>query len=484
MLLNILVNPTAPGDGIRHLTIARLLFEGQSFQGWGDFLYSGYFSTRTVDPWFLTHVLLTPLGAFDIALSQELLILILASAVGISFLISLNVLRVQSKTQSVLVALLLLGNVQFILRLLLGRPLFLMVALSMIVLLAIIHRRLVILLPMMIVTTLLSHLFVFPLFICCLGFVWLYSLGERSKAVRVFIYCVLGVLLGLILHPQTTNYIHYVLTIFLKVPFQEQLHIGTEMQPGIGNMAPIIALWGIIALFVKVTLESGTAWKTFHERGITLSIGITALMTVGMLSWIRMLDFLWPLLLVLIAQLISLRPQVAEETARLIIPNRIVNKKIGLCVLLLFLTVHTAKAYNIYIQNDVDRAPVHFSEPLKNIPRAARVLNVDWDLFPSLFSVRPDLLYARGMDPSYDYLVDPYLNQLYAVIRTSSPKSIQWDVWIEELQSNVPSDYLALWADKHADVIAELDEIDGIELIGRSKKLVVYKILLSPKREN
>jgi hypothetical protein len=484
LILSNIANPTSLGDSIRHLTLASLLRSGQSFQGWGDILYSGYFNTHNVDPWYLTHILLTPLGALDIVTAQKLFILLLVSVVGIGFLTTVNIWRLTPVTQSVLVCLLLFGHIQFSLRLLVGRPLFFMVTLTMFALLFVLQRHALPLIFLMIVATLLSHLFVFPLLVCLVGFLWLFSLSEKYKATLVLLCSIAGVCIGLFLHPQTSNYIHYIVTIFLKVPFLVQLNTSTEMHSGIGRMAPVFALFGAMILFAYSLRHSQRiSWKDMHKHGLSLTAVIVTVMIGGMFVWVRMLDFLWPLLLVLLAQILSLHPRVVSETMQSILPQWALHKRLAIGVLVLFLTVHTGKIYYSFTSSDAGRALAHFAEPMKVIPDSARVLNIDWDLFPVLFSARPDLFYARGMDPSYDYLVDPESIGLFSTIRTSSPENIDWDAWLEEMMLHLPSDYLALWTENRSETIEVLDNVQKLEQVGMSQRIVVYKILVSPRHQ-
>ena len=145
--------------------------------------------------------------------------------------------------------------------------------------------------------------------------------------------------------------------------------------------------------------------------------------------------------------------------------------------MLLILTVNTTKVFHTFGEGNADRALTHFSEPMENIPSESRVLNIDWDLFPALFSVRPDLLYARGMDPSYDYLEDPDSIPLFEAVRAPHEYT-DWDTWLTEINQRMPSDYLTLWREGRRGVIETLNQHQALEYIGMSDHIIVYKILL------
>jgi len=484
LILSPLQNPTSLGDGIRHLALAQILHQGKQFGGWGDFVTSGYFSLHSSDPWYLTHLLITPLGALDTVLAQKIFILILGFAVGASFLLILSSLKIPSRMQSVCVLVLFLGNVQWMLRLLLGRPVFMMVSLLLLLLLSFLQRKTWPLLPLMTIATLLSHLFVFPLFLCLLGSLWFVLQREYRKASCSMVYAALGVSVAFLLIPQNLNYVHYIAEVFLKVPFNVQLFTGTEMQSGIHRMAPIVVLLGACTLFLRILRMQGrTTKEEMMARGIVLTGTLVGFMTVGMLVWVRMLDFLWPLLLVLLAQILSLCPSLPTELARYLLPKRVLKKRLAWAVLLLIIFVNIAKTEFTFLSTDADRNLGQFADAFKEVPPQSRVLNLDWDLFPALFTVRPDLLYTRGMDPSYDYLVSPHSIDLYSVIRTQTPDAVDWDNWLRELTQYVPSDVLVLWSANRSAVLNHLRTIPNLTLLRRNERIAVFKIATSLTHE-
>lgn len=477
-LLLRLENPTSLGDGIRHLTLVRLLARGEiaEFHGWGDVLFTGYFSTRNVDPWYLTHTVLLPLGFLPLIPAQNSLILGMSALLAGAFLFAIRACKLSPLANGVLVLLLLLGNMQFSMRLMLGRPLFLMAALTLLCLACILERRAFAVGALLCVATLLSHLFFFPLAVALCGVLWLWSSGEKRMAAVLLACAAAGTGAGLLLHPDSAQYFHYFTRVFLRIPLLTGLPVGTEMQSGFDRMGMPIAAYGLAALFILVAKNRHSLpWSEMHQRGLTLTGGICIAMLLGMAAWVRMLDFLWPLLLVFVAQALSLSPALARETVSAILPRKAIAMHAPAVAMLMILTVHTVKLHVSFVETDHERSLAEFAGPLSGMAPGSRVLNLDWDLFPSLFSVRPDLLYARGMDPSYDYIADPASTILFLPEMSELETQEQRGAWLQTLEERFQPDYLAVWADKNTGMLQKLLATDDLVLVSKSERLAVFK---------
>jgi hypothetical protein len=402
--------PLSLGDGIRHITFASQLFEHgvQHIGGWGDVLFSGYFSVRNIDPWFLTHVLLIPLTVMEVVPAQYLFALLQIALLCSVTVMIFRSLKLSPQVQSALLGVLLFGNIQFTLRLLLGRPLLITVALCILVLAAVLKRKAITVGILLALATLLSHMFPFPVFIAVCGCVWLVSISENKAALQLAMYSVIGVAIGIALHPQSLSYVHYMLTVFLREPFLTPIHNATEMQSGLTRMGAMAAVTGLAVLLAHYARMVGdVSWREMHDKGVSLTAGIVLFMLLCMLLWTRMMDFLWPLQIVLLGQILSLRPYLMRDIATALLPSFALKRGTIVLLTLLILGVHTAKLHHSFRTTDAKRLLTHFSTPLQNIPAGSRILNTDWDIFPALFTVRPDLLFTRGMSPSYDYVLSP-----------------------------------------------------------------------------
>ncbi|PIQ76227.1 hypothetical protein COU78_04675 [Candidatus Peregrinibacteria bacterium CG10_big_fil_rev_8_21_14_0_10_49_24] len=471
--------PTSLGDGIRHHTLASLLTKNgvRSFGGWGDILYGGYFRLHNSDPWFLTHVILMPLGGFESIVAQRIFIVLSISLLSLALLYAMSNLHLSPTTKSVLLVLLLLGHVQFSMRLLIGRPLILMVALSIVVWSTALQKKAVASGVLLAIATLLSHLFLFPFFIVVCAGVWLWTLHDKRSAIEMLVAGATGVAAGFALHPQSMEYMHFFFTVFLRIPFMQNLPLGTELQSGIGRMAAPIALAGAAILLAYYASHAcGITKKQLHEKGISLTAFIACVFLLGMCMWVRMLDFLWPVLIVLLAQLLSLQTDMAAKAAKDLLPSFAVRNHVPLLILLLVVGVNMGKMHYSFRSTDLERMLTHYSAPLESIPSGAAVLNIDWDLFPALFTVRPDLRFARGMDPSLDFVANPKVTGLLLAVRSSQPEKIDWESWERDLAALYPSDYLVIRIPEHVRVLPYLQSLTSLTEVSSGEQIAVFRM--------
>lgn len=477
--------PLSLGDGIRHITFASQFVEhgARHIGGWGDVLFSGYFTAYNIDPWFLTHILLIPLTGMEIVPAQYLFALLQIALLCAATVLVFRSLKLSPQVQSVLLGILLFGNMQFTLRLLLGRPLLITVALCVLVLAAVLKRKIQVVGILIALATLLSHMFPFPVFIAVCGCMWLVSITENKTALQLAVYSVIGVAIGVALHPQSLSYIHYMCTVFLREPFLTPIHNATEMQSGYARMGAMAAVTGLAVLLAHYARTVGNvSWSEMHRKGVSLTAGIVLLMLLCMLLWTRMMDFLWPLQIVLLGQLLSLRPHLMRDMATALLPSFALKKRTIVLLTLLVLGVHTAKLHHSFRTTDAKRLLTHFSIPLQDIPEGARILNTDWDIFPALFTVRPDLLFARGMSPSYDYVLDPTSIALFQTVHSHTPGNAEWKSSMKKLLTTYPAEYLVIWTPKNTATTEALLSLSSLEEYGRSSEILVFTI--SPSAED
>lgn len=477
--------PTSLGDGIRHHTLASRLSQNgvSSFAGWGDILYQGYFSLHNSDPWFLTHILLMPLSVTDIMTAQRIFILMSIVLVSLAMLYAMRPLNLSATTQAVFLALLLFGHVQFSMRLLLGRPLILMVAMSIVIWSTVLQKKAVTAGVLLCIATLLSHLFIFPFFIVLCASIWLWTLREKHDAICMATAGVAGIALGFVLHPQSMEYMHFFFTVFLRIPFLQNLPLGTELKSGVGRMATPFALSGsaILLTYYAVRMCNITK-KELQAGGVTLTAFIALVFLFGLCLWVRMLDFLWPILLLLLAQILSLTPNLAVKTAQALLPSFALRHHMPLLILLSILSVHTGKMHHSFRSTDSERLLSHFSVPLQNISADSKILNIDWDLFPALFTVRPDLRYARGMDPSLDFVADPSFMNVLMQIRNSHPENVNWESWAAALEQKYPSDFLVIRIPVHKNVLPYIRAVSRFTEVETSEEIAVFKMSSSSEQ--
>ena len=186
VLLLALKNVISLDDGIRHFAMAKFMAEHglAANTGWNVFLYHGAMADLPVDPWFLYDVLLIPLTRLSPAVALKIISLIEILLISGIFLLLLRRLRTPKSAEPWYVLALFFGDFHFTHRLLLGRPFPLFTALTLAAILLIWQKKWIVLALLLLLSALLSHLFLFPLAVSLVGVVWLLLFQERRDAAR------------------------------------------------------------------------------------------------------------------------------------------------------------------------------------------------------------------------------------------------------------------------------------------------------------
>lgn len=473
VILCTLHNPVAIDESLRHIAMAKLMATNgiRNAGGWGQFFYHGYFTIHDSDPWFLYHTLLVPLTPLPTPLLQKIIILVTALFLGSVYIWICKWLQLQSRTTAVLVAILMLGNMQFLLRLFLARPGMLLAAISILCYALMTQKRWELLFVTLVVTTLLSHLFVFPLLVALAGVLWRWTTFQDGEGFFVLLVALLAVGLGIWLHPQSTEYWHYLCTVFTKLPFLLQLDVGTEMMTGFGREATLLAMVGVIAFgFLAGLVNHNISLQQYHRKGTTLLLTIVGAMLLGFFVWVRIIDFLWPFCLVLLASLISIQPYLISKTLPELLPKSVRHTHVYLVIFMLILGTHTGKLFYTHWQEDADKSLQGVYTALYSLQPGANVLNVDWDLFPALVLMRPDLHYARGMDPGFNYLVDNRVGALFRYIDTNSP-----DIWFRQAKEVFAgTDAIVLRSNRHPKLLEFFRSTEGLDSVYPQTEIATF----------
>ena len=442
LILAPLQHPVAIDESLRHLAYAKLATMG----GWGDFLYHGYFAHASSDPWFLFHILLRPIADLSPLLSQQIIVVASIIALSLTFLWYCRSLRLSSKVSTVLLVILLLGNMQFLLRGFLARPALLQSILTVAVLTCVLHKRYNILSILIIISTLLSHLFVVPLLLCCCFSVWYWSLKDKETSINILLVAVSAITVGILFHPHTINYTQYIFTVFTKLPFLMELDIGTEMMSGSGRDGSLLALIAFsVFMFLIVRKKEGIPFETMHRKGITVLLFIVVVMLCAFYKWVRMIDFLWPLAVCLTGVIISLDPHLPKKAASELLPKAVQRTSVYISIFALILFVHVSKLAHETWSHNTTHSQQHVVKAMQQLPTGTRVFNIDWDLFPMLMHARPDLIYARGMDPGLNHVVDNRSGNLFQHIHAAEPSE-----WFDRaLDIYHGSEAVVLWTERH-----------------------------------
>ena len=482
LLLWSLENVVSFDDGLRHFAMAKYMAEHgiSANTGWNVFLYHGVMSSLAVDPWFFYEVLLMPLTGLEPDDALKLVSIIEMILIGAAFFVLLRTLRVPSRLEPWYMLALFFGDFHFVHRILLGRPFPFFTALVLLVIICLFQRRWVLLGALLFAATLLSHLFIFPLAVSIFGVVWLMAIQERKSAVRASVAIIAGIGIALAVHPQSMAYLTYLATVLPVIPFQRHLSLGSELGYGFfGDSRSAIVLLGVTTLLLALYFsERKKIGRTETERRIFFLVGLFLCLIPAYLLWLRVVDLLWPVALLAVAALQGADPLLGKKARLKLLPD-FVRPWFAPVILATYFFITTGLLTHFLITQDATRTLDNFST-LQLIPTESNVLNTDWDLFPVYITVRPDLHFATGMDPTFTYLTDPEASELLHMLRNDAaafdPPLLRADRWIQELRERIPADYLVLRRDRHQHFIEELLTVPELSVISGSGAIAIFEI--------
>lgn len=522
LLIVTLTHSLALDDSLRHLAMARLLHAQGIAQapGWDAFFHAGIMQQLHVDPWFLFHLLLTPLAALPIYHALDWMTFGCSAAVILSFWWLLRSQKISPQLAAGLILLLVLGEVSFTNRLLLARPFLLITAITLVLLRCILEKRVLLIGICLLLAVLLSQLFIFPLFIVGCGVVWLCTQQEWKRGGCIAIAAALGVLLGWLVHPHSADYLTYFITVFFKITGRDTASLGQEMHSGFGRFLPFVEVFlaGSLLSLLHAYKSKKISVQDMQKTGITLVLVLIAVFFFLFIKWRRSLDFLWPLSLLLFAQIHALHPTALIDAlkqfsktskqrkltllallasfALLAFFPRLLDFLWPILTLLLFAIFHSLDHRPIRLITsglcclvfaqlmlwtypfDAARSLVPFAGMLR-IPTAGRVVNMDWQSFPMLVSLRPDLTYAHGIDHTFLKLTHPNILHSFDVLtnleHSALPPGAQIDVerWLADVQKQMPAEYLVLSTQSHPRLIQAL-ESSSARLMTKNKTLSIF----------
>ncbi|MBU1123218.1 hypothetical protein KJ652_01360 [Patescibacteria group bacterium] len=486
-------NPPSLDDGLRHIAMAKAMLENGLYSSgfaWNNFFYEGYFADHIVDPWYGADLAYIPFASLPIVTALKAFIFSSIVLLMIAFWYVIKPMKLPPAWIAILLSILILGDQLFLSRLMLGRPYVLMTAVTLITLKGILERRYLLTALSLAVAVLVSNLFVFPLFIALLGCIWMWTTSSGLKgACRMGIAIIVGTAVGLLLHPQTIEYAVHTFDVFLRIPIMKDLQVGMELYSGVFTSTSATALLGVIILFsfICFSIKPRVQISEWHKEGITFLCFLVIIFLIAFFVWMRALDFLWPLEIILLAMLIKAEPQKAEvlftekhykETKK----NKFqITGKFVALILIALLASNFYLAINSITKGDGHRSLEMF-DTLNLIPPDSHVLNLEWDIIPPLIAVRPDLKYATGVVSTYTYLDDPKVHRL---LRTASASPVEFDVslidgekWSESILAQYPSDYIVLSTNRFPQFIYNLRGVESLRELSESGAVIaVFKIV-------
>ncbi len=474
VLLLSLKNPTSLDDGLRHFTMAALMRDRGIFAvpGWSVFFYEGYLSTLHADPWFLSNVVMIPFTYFSIAEGLHLFILAELVVLLTGCLLLLRTFSLTPIARALFLFLIIFGDLQFLGRFLLGRPYALMTGVTLLLLWAILKNRWALATLFLALSVLLSQLFVFPLLIAVCALPAYFFAGRVAHCKSLFAVIILGLAAGFTLHPYPAEYLSYITTVFLQIPFLKSVGLSVEMQSSITDlsfMSVTIAV-GFAALTVLILGTRGYRRRLLYDPVILLLSILLVIFGCAFLLWVRMIDLLWPVLILFIARLYTVDAALLLTMRQIFLPGHFRLRWIAgaLSVLIVMQVIATPRAF---MKNDAGNSLRSF-DALRLIPSGARVLNLDWDRFFPYVAVRPDLEYATGIDPSFTYLTDPAIAEDLHHLHESGAT-------VESLQRILeayPSDYLLVDVSKQIPGHGSGAALSELSLVAHSGGIMLFHI--------
>lgn len=470
-------SPLSWDDGLRHITMARVMRSEGILQTWDRFLYGGTLSHMKLDPWFLADVAYIPFIYFPDALALRLF-----SIVGIAVLLGalwriISPLKLPRSWEAVLLLLTIIAP-GFYGRMLLGRPFVWSSVFVLLVLDACLRRHYFQLCFVLFLATLTSQLFVLPLIVALGMSVWFLLSSQNRVAFSISFSSILSVGLGILIHPQSRAYAMYILTVFFKIPFvTTAIRLGTEMYPGAFDATVPIALIGACILLLFGSKHAGHTInsETISRHGtIPLAVLVGVLFVLTCTAWSRMIDLLWPLEVVLLAHVFAIaKPYVEDLCSTSLRPHLpLTGGKVITALLCLSFLMFVFQSAGSALADDEERSLSRL-EPLSRIPAGSKVLNPEWFLFPAFVAVNPHVRYATGIDNTFLWKEDPVAYSLLDVLFEPAGQFerpiIDTAEWISQLLEHFPgSEYFIVSRNYGKHLLPALRTTPGLRALTQS----------------
>lgn len=491
-------HPMYLDDGLRHVIMARHLAEHDLVTApWSTFMYEGMAMQLDIDPWFLFHLIIRPISTLSLNAATDIINIVTFIALLATFGICMRRFELSTQAKAILILLLVLGEPSYSSRLFLARPLLLMTPLILLVTYATYAKRPWIIGICLAVAMLLSQLFVFVACMVAWGLLWTLLIErDRQQAMHMAAASIIGGIGALILHPDPVAYIEYVHTVFLKIPALDLANQASEMQSGAVRTLPLAEMYLVLsAVAITIVNRQKNLMKTPEGRRVILLAVPVFILYAALLKWMRIIDLLWPLASLLLATIVSCHKRIIDDViaiflsprtyaisvaAALLLPfvwwwqpktvdytwipffllllhafvpdiaqaskKRVRHNMLGI-LLAMLLVMNGSYLFLTTIVADKDRDLAQYSIP-DEVPPGSRILNTDWSKFPTYVAMRPDLLYANGIDSSFLHMTNRelYIHMLQLNDRKlqSGRIALDGDAWVREMLRLTDADYVVI----------------------------------------
>lgn len=512
--LFVLPNPFALDDGIRHVVMAKQMVEKGQFGSltWDTWFSHGILHVIKADPWYLYHLLLTPLAGLSVPLAIDIIAIASLIFLVLAFIFFLSQLQIPKNHILLWTGILLYFEPAFTIRLFLSRPFVPVTAMTLLAMTFVMRRNSVAVFLSCCISVLLSQLFVFPVFFSLLGGVFLMKYDKKSGA-GVMTSSLIGMTVGLLLHPQTLEYIRYMVNVFMMIPFTKDVYAGMEMGSPLTRMLPTMETFVLFALLITFTFVRHKKIKRadLTDFNKVYAFGMTAFSLGLFIFWQRAIDFAWPLSVASFAIVTATRKDVICSALHKW-SEAMTKRTAGFAMLILILLNSMYSRLNdfswpfmlfcicVFLSPDIFNGPrkhtplkvavglvtfftvamtmlvslpqnkTHAAQAfslLESIPADSVVFNPDWGRFSAFVWVRPDLKYVTGIDPAFTYLnsKEEYevIKSLWDIQAESGAAEREWSQWIESVIETFNPDFMVLRTDRHKEMLRVLRQHPGIK---------------------
>lgn len=303
---------------------------------------------------------------------------------------------------------------------------------------------------------------------------------------KEFIALLIGIMLGLLLHPNRVELFHFLWVQIVRVGIAPP----TGVMPGLEWLpAPLLDIVGDAATLVIATLlgclgllmaSNGEQRRDTFRRLTILAMPVALTLALNLKSR-RFSEYLIPSLALFVAALWR-----CVDTERL---KRVLSEAVAtwpqllrriaptvMVILALWLIAHQTSAVWSALRREGARTFDAYRATFSVISARAnpgdRVFHSDWDEFPVLFAADDRLRYVSGLDPVFLHDANPALAGEVRDLTLGVTTSSAWQVIVEKTGSR----FIFVTTDRHPLFDKTLQDDPRFQELARDEKTAVYQV--------
>ena len=370
-----------------------------------------------VDLWWLHHIINAGfIFLFGTLLGTKILAAVSAALIGAFFYFVLKDQKI--KKPLFWTTLFILGSRMFFLRLFLERAYLLSIFFSLLIYYLIKHKKYWFIFFSMIIYTLIYEMSFFVL-VLVLSFIAADLLLKKKIDFRLVIASFGGLLSGILVHPNTLNFIygiyfHGVKLFWINYVVGAELNAGVEIQINVAknflvyNLLPITLFSIAIAIFFVLDKKTRTSIALLFYSGFWFIV--SCVFSRGVEYWIPI-----GMIFVLINFYDFQRSKEFEIAKKFIMKNigKIYFKAMAITFIVFILLINTLTS--VFVLFDTVKENRNFDPKIKqanewliqNTQKGERVFYTSWSNFPRMFFNNQHTKYLTAFDPAFFYEYDP-----------------------------------------------------------------------------